>query len=317
MKYDLGSLMKVGISIPLLIIFLYFSNPIQVIRKLTELNPFVYTLGVLIFLGVYPLSAYRWKILTENLVKFSFTDCLKIISISYGLNKILPLNSGDLARSKIANEYEKINNHGEILGTVGLERLLDVIVVNIIFVSTLLFYFNRLYYKLSWSIITALLVITGLIFLFIFEERLKHVLELLPNKFYFNKVKKLLKDSINGFNNLDSKQFVLIVIITAFRWFLDMLGFYVASMSLGLPVEQSAIVLLACFMTLISSLPITPAGAGFAEISGSALLVSMGYSNSTAGTLVIINRSLGLMLMGTIGIITINYEGFSYTFREN
>lgn len=58
--------------------------------------------------------------------KLSLSACFEITAISYGLNKILPANSGDLARSKITERYTTVDSHGEILGLVAIERLLDV-----------------------------------------------------------------------------------------------------------------------------------------------------------------------------------------------
>lgn len=292
----------------LTVIFLYFVDPLSLLLQISQTNPVIYLLSLSIFLTVYPLTALRWKIMTSNIVEISFQDSIKTLSISYGLNKILPLNSGDIIRSKILENYVEIEKHGEILGLVTLERLIDVSALITFLSLPLLFLFTENLGILQWLWLPILTSMAGFYLIYFRSALVTSLIKKLPDLKISLDYKEILTDAVNGFNSLDKNQYGKIILITLSRWVLDIFSLYVLSISIGHPLSFWTAALLTCTMSLVSSMPITPSGAGVAELSGTAILISLGFNTSVAGTIVVLQRSFGVGAMSIIGILMIRSE---------
>lgn len=303
-----GRLLLTGI---LSVIFLYVTDPVKLVEQISQTDPLLYFLSLCIFLTVYPLTGLRWKIMNSNLVVISFWDSMKTLGISYGLNKILPLNSGDIVRSKILENYVEIEKHGEILGLVGLERFIDVSALITFLSLPLLFFFSNNIGIMNWIWLPILATTSGFYMIYFQSNLVKSLIMKLPDLNISLDFKKILVDAVNGFNSLNKLQYGEIIVITFLRWIFDILSLYVLAMSVGHPLSFWTAALLTCAMSLVSSMPITPSGAGAAELSGTAILVSLGFSTSVAGTIVILQRSFGVGAMGIIGIVLIKSEGIN------
>lgn len=301
---------KILVTSALLLLFLYFSKPLEVLGQLKDVKPFYYIAGLVVFLTIYPLNGLRWKIMTSKKAEISFRDSVKIVGISYGLNKILPLNSGDIARSKIMEQYSDFENHGSILGIVALERLMDIGLISLILALVFFMNFSTILPGYRW-IVMPLFVATALFaVIYAMENWIKKALDLAPDRFTPEIIKEFLKDALEGFKSLDRKQYIEALILSTARWCFNVLAFYLVAISAGHPINIALAALLTGVMSLISSMPITPAGAGVAEVSATGLLIFLGFDNSAAATIVILQRSLGVVIMGIIGLLLINLEQF-------
>ncbi len=302
---------KILLTLSLLLIFVYFSDPLKVLEELKNVNLAVYSVGVIVFLFIYPVAGFRWQTMTENIVNLKFSESIKVLGMSYGLNKILPLNSGDIARSKLMENYVKIDNHGQVLGTVALERLADISVVALFLTLISLIQLPVFSRQLSWMLIPlgiSILLFTTLVLL---GNRVKELLDFSTNRFLPEKISDFLREAIDGFNNLNKNQYMVVIILTTLRWSINILAFYIVALSSGNSISLATAAILTGIMTLVSSLPITPAGAGAVELSATGLLAFLGYSNSAAATIVILQRSLGVAVMALVGIVLLNLEDIS------
>ena len=292
-------------------IFLYVTDPVKLVVQISKTNLVLYLVSLSIFLTVYPLTALRWKIMSSNIVEISFGESVKTIGISYGLNKILPLNSGDIIRSKIMENYVEVEKHGEILGLVGLERLMDVSALVTFLSIPVIFFFSEDVGIIHWLWLPVLAASSGFYMIYFQSSLVKTLIEKLPDLSISLDFKKILIDAVDGFNSLDKAQYGELIIVTFLRWMLDILSLYVLAISVGHPLGFWTAALLTCAMSLVSSMPITPSGAGAVELSGTAILVSLGFSASVAGTIVVLQRSFAVGAMGIIGILLIKSEGIN------
>jgi uncharacterized protein (TIRG00374 family) len=310
MRPGKSSLIKLVVTISLLLVFIYVSNPLEVIKQLTQVKPSYYVLGLLIFSTVYPLNGLRWKIMTEKALELSLSDSIKIIGISYGLNKILPLNSGDIARSKITEQYTEVDRHGNILGIVALERMIDIIILSLLLIFAAFSGFSDTLGSMKWIWMPLAMGTAIFASAYFFEEIIKDIIKAVPDWATPDRFRSFLEDTLEGFNSLDRRQYSRAVLLTSLRWLFNVAAFYIVALSAGYPIGLATAGLLTGVMSLISSMPVTPAGAGLAEISASSLLVFTGFDVSAAATVVILQRSLGVIFMGLVGIVLINFENF-------
>ena len=94
-------------------------------------------LGMLIMLSSHVSRAYRWKYMLEPLgTKPNFWIMYHSIMIGYLINLTIP-RSGELARAGYYTKYEKDAAVGKVFGTIIVERVIDMIMLGIVFGITL------------------------------------------------------------------------------------------------------------------------------------------------------------------------------------
>ena len=300
-------LVQLALGIALIAVFLSITDPFEIYTNVirTDLNTYVF--GLAVFLLIYPVAALRWiKIYSDHMLGIG--DSLKTIAISYSLNKVLPFNSGDIARSKIMENYTEVESHGEVLGLVGLERASDILVLSATASISLMTFLS-----VSNIFLTSLpiaLIISGMYFLRKFENSLVSLIDASSSAMPFN-VGEHVKDGLRSFNGVSSGKLLLVFILTGIRWLVNIAGFYIIISSAGISLGVAQVAALTSLMSLVASLPITPAGLGAVEVSATGLLISFGLSTAESGTAVILTRSAGVLLMGIIGLIVLSLEGLN------
>jgi len=301
-----------GVLLTLILFGLFFFvlDVSKLLKQILKTNISIYLIGLILFSSVYPLTALRWKRLCSVNYEVGFNQCLKIISISYGINKILPFNSGDIVRSKIMERYIDIESHGDVLGLVAVERLSDIAVLTMLSTVPAFFIFSESLNIRNVLLLPALAVIIGFYLVRSKSSKLRETVKVLPETNLLD-YKEILLDAIGGFNQLDKRYYAETVLLTFVRWIFDILSLYVLASSIGMSFGFWSAALLTCVMSLVSSMPITPSGAGAAELSGTALMTALGYEPAVGGALVLLQRSFGVAFMGMVGLIVVNYEGVS------
>ena len=300
-------LVQLALGIALIAVFLSITDPFEIYTNVirTDLNTYVF--GLAVFLLIYPVAALRWiKIYSDHMLGIG--DSLKTIAISYSLNKVLPFNSGDIARSKIMENYTEVESHGEVLGLVGLERASDILVLSATASISLMTFLS-----VSNIFLTSLpiaLIISGMYFLRKFENSLVSLIDASSSAMPFN-VGEHVKDGLRSFNGVSSGKLLLVFILTGIRWLVNIAGFYIIISSAGISLGVAQVAALTSLMSLVASLPITPAGLGAVEVSATGLLVSFGLSTAESGTAVILTRSAGVLFMGIIGLLVLSLESLN------
>ena len=75
----------------------------------------------------YIAQAFRWKFLLTPFGKIRSTTAIRAVFAGLFANLILPLRPGELLRSYIVSNSENISV-GRVLGSVGVERLIDLVI---------------------------------------------------------------------------------------------------------------------------------------------------------------------------------------------
>ncbi|NMJ77376.1 flippase-like domain-containing protein [Nanohaloarchaea archaeon] len=294
---------KYSLSLALVLILALLADTGKIASILANVKPVTYFFGVLVFLSIYIWSGFRWIALTKSLgYSMDLKSSLKLIIVSYGFNKLLPLNSGDLTRSKIMEKYTDIESHGKVLGAVVMERFLDVAFLGFI---TCVGAFTALEIR---SEIFAVLILTIILCLFLIlvywkSEIFDRILENLEDYGLPQNISELFSDGISGFTAISKSEFAEVVVWQTIRWMAGVSVIYVLAISLGTPISIAEAALVTGVMNLFSVLPLTPAGIGPVEAAGTGMLVLIGFSVPESAALVILKRSLGLVLMGGLGAV--------------
>lgn len=300
--------LRYSVTVVIIISLVYLANLEEILSHLSNVKPEIYSLAVIVFLTVYLWSALRWKALISGLdYEITLQESIKTIAMSYGFNKILPMNSGDLTRSKLMERYTEIDSHGKVLGAVAMERFLDIVFLGVLTAASS-FYLLGKTGNLAWIFVTA-----GVLTLLMISVRLK-------NRFFVNiiefneslgaprKITEFLKESLRGYKEIPRSKLAEVFLWTSLRWLSGILVLYILSSSLGTPISLWGAALVTGVMSMVSALPITPAGIGPVEAMGTGILVVLGLSSAQAASLVILQRSLGFILMGVIGALVYSLD---------
>lgn len=150
MKAKGKSIIQTVILAALGIVFVWFAygqiekNKTEIISAFTNADYFwVFVCAFIGFLS-HVVRAYRWKYLLEPLgYKTSFLNAFAAVFIGYFGNYAPVMRLGEVYRATIVDRYEKIPFQTGF-GTIITERLVDTLLLFVIFGLTLLFQFSEL-----------------------------------------------------------------------------------------------------------------------------------------------------------------------------
>ena len=140
------------------------------LRELKEVN-YVYILlaSLLLYISVW-FRAIRWKILLDR--ECNIYDLFKIQMVGYFANNILPFRIGELLKSFLVSENQKISK-SYALGTIVMERFLDMVILLLLMLLCILISpidniaINENVYSLHSLLLIILLVVFSFLFLFV------------------------------------------------------------------------------------------------------------------------------------------------------
>src|SRR6266496_5835426 len=186
--------------VPLLIVivaFVYFAqkqhiDPQQIGIEISHANMLFFLAAFGIFYLSFPLRGWRWRILLQN-VGFTqangvhlpnFWKLVEIIYISFFANSVVPAKLGDLYRAYLLRQEIGVSTTRSF-GTVIAERLLDLIVVLLMFIPAIIISLHDhmpMEIRVSLEILLAV-VITGIAGLFVLRLAREPIAKLVPRRF--------------------------------------------------------------------------------------------------------------------------------------
>lgn len=262
----------------------------EITNYLKNINITYYILGLIVFYISFIPRGIRWSTLLKNIgIKKKTKEVTEIYFLSWFANLIVPAKLGDLYRSYL---FKKNYDHSKskILGTVFIERVIDVIFL-IIFLtlSGLIIFKNKFSETLQNTLLVAYILLIVIIIAFILIKKLRtRLTNILPERF---------KHVIIEFEESASKcvtknNIISLIIITIIYWILEASTLYFAAISLGITLSFPTIIFVTLVAALISTIPLTPSGAGFAEAGVTGVLVAVGLNYDIALIIALIHRSI-------------------------
>jgi hypothetical protein len=263
-------------------------NLSNLLQKITSASPEWVILAGIAFVGFFVIRAVRWKIILANNCKFS--NLFHIFQIGYLLNNVFPFHIGEVIRTIILQEKEKVDL-GYGLSSIVIERIMDVIailVLAIVVTSSLSAdppsqeFFSGAIRTIAISIAIALIVIIS------FTVRPRYLLKFLDHIGRINKLNKitaktksLILDISQGLQIMSKRpgNFSASFALTFVSWFIQFLGIYFLFNSIGLHIDPLLIFLGFLGTVLLLTLPSTPGYIGTYEGFWIAAFFALGFSN--------------------------------------
>ena len=313
-----GSKLKkyIGYTIPILlmILFLYLAfskvDFQKVFKILSKLSIGWFVIFIIAFSLSHFLRALRWKVmLNSTKPNTSLLNLFGATMIGYGLNSVIP-RLGELYRGFFAGKWENISR-SVVLGTIVVERVIDILALGISVLITVLIYKGDLYSELAWLKVTVILGFVGifsiiiiLILLVKFKEKFYSLILNVVSKFSENVAKKIanvFEMLIDGFSTIKGTSSYIWVIAYSVLIMLNYgltaeLGFYVLNLQNNFDINYS----MAWIVMTISAFGIvipTPGGAGTYHFIGITVLVTLfAFSNEAASAYVLLTHTISIFI---------------------
>ena len=246
----------------------------QVWGYIRQSDPFFYLLGFLAFYATFPLRAWRWRLLLENAAAGDrepaalprLPDLVEIIYLSWFANCVVPAKLGDLYRGYLLKRTAGAS-FPRTVGTIFAERVLDMLLLFALMIIASLAVFGP--HIPSGTVATAVygggiglvvVAITMLLGLRFFGPALRR---LVPARF-----QSLYDRFLEGtLRSLCLRKLPLLLGQTTLVWLLESVRFYFVLRAFPEPIALAfpVVVFIALASSLLTTLPITPAGRGAVE----------------------------------------------------
>ncbi|MEM2925314.1 MAG: lysylphosphatidylglycerol synthase transmembrane domain-containing protein [Methanocellales archaeon] len=285
-----------------------FSSTIKVIASI---NPLLYLLAFLIYYLSFPLRGLRWRSFLSNAgFKVNWRDTTEILFLSWFANCLAPAKLGDIYRSYLLKKNYSFPV-SKALGTVYAERMFDVIFL----ISTLAISgFIAFDSAIPRDVILALEIASLLAFLllaiwFLMKRKRSEIARALPWR---------VKELFFKFEEGSSQALIPPAIPTALGytlliWLFESARLLFVILALGLKSSIAMVIFTALSASLLTSLPITPAGLGAVELAMVAMLGFAGLDSNSALSIAMLDRFISywsILIFGAVLYIKSNKTRF-------
>jgi glycosyltransferase 2 family protein len=272
-----------SIAVPLVIIAIFFwlngDRLVEVPKLLLQADWRYVAVAFAIFYLGFPLRGYRWKLLLRGTgVEVSTRDSTEIIFLSWLVNCIVPAKLGDVYRGYLL----KINSAVSLsrtLGTVFMERVLDVFAIAVLGMAAGFWSFRNglppaIQIVFLIGVIVVLVLAVGLLTMRNFGRR---ILNALPTPHQVLDLYNRFEEGV--FGAVPLRWLPRLAILTAFIWLTEGLRLYFVIASFGfddVSIGLSGAVFVALIGSLLTAVPLSPAGLGIAD-AGIVFVLTVAY----------------------------------------
>ena len=301
----------ISILIPLAIIVAFVAINGQALSKVPTLiaaaNPALVALAFLVFYSGFPLRGLRWALLLRGTgFRIGTKDSTEIIFLSWLVNCIVPAKLGDVYRAYLL----KINSTASLsrtFGTVFIERCLDLMAIALLGIAAGFWSFRHgLPTVIQVVFVIALVVVAVLgIGLFTMRNFGRRIILALPLPHSVLELYDRFEEGV--FGAMKVRQLPVLAFLTGLIWMTEALRLYFVVLALGFPdVEMglSGAVFVALIGSLLTAVPLSPAGLGIVEAGVVGVLtVAYGISLPEATAIALLDRVISVFSVIVLGSI--------------
>jgi uncharacterized protein (TIRG00374 family) len=301
-----------SIIVPLSIIgfFLYLNRErlAAVPSLILQANPALVLLAAVVFYLGFPLRGYRWqRLLRETGFIIGLRNSVEILYISWFVNCVVPAKLGDVYRAYLL----KMNSAASLsrtFGTVFIERILDIFAIAILGLAAGFWSFRdgmpaaiRLVFVVG--IVVVVVAAVGLFTMRNFGRRILDRLPLPPRIF---ELYERFEEGVFGAMGL--RHLPVLAIVTGLIWLTEGLRLYIVVLAFAFPDVElglSGAIFVALIGSLLTAIPLSPAGLGFAQAGVIGVLtVAYGVPLPEATAIVILDWVISVLSIIAFGAIT-------------
>lgn len=314
---SLGTKVRLGISIALIVLVVLASNPKEVWTALQDIRYDLISLVVVLYLVNLVFKAYRWGVLMKHAgYEISFRTIFAAFSLSQAINNLIPGRVvGETSRIVEMNTRKGVAV-GKGLASVVTERIMDFAFLTILTVTSLILLLANIVEEFRGYLmfLVALMVLANLLFIYVLA-RPKLLLRmggwgawLLSKAVKGDQGAKLsgkLLDTVVSFNEAlnfkgNWRRLVWPSVLTAFIWANEIVRLYLIIQALGVDVSMVAVIASASLASL--SAVVLTAGSGNVLMS-SAVFTASGLDPHVAATAGLLSAITSIWLSVPVSLL--------------
>jgi glycosyltransferase 2 family protein len=262
----------VSILVPLGIIAFFVAINWQTLSKVPSLivgaSPALVLLALVIYYLGFPLRGFRWALLLKGTgFKIQVSDSTEILFLSWLVNCLVPAKLGDVYRAYLL----RINSDASLsrtFGTVFIERILDIFTIAILGIAAGYWSFRSGLPDGVQVLFGVAIVIVVVLALALFTLR-NFGRPILVRLHMPARIVEFYDRFEHGvFGALDRRQLPLLGILSVGVWMTESMRLFFVVKALGFPDVElgiSGAVFVALIGSLLTAVPLSPAGLGIVE----------------------------------------------------
>lgn len=271
-------------------------------RQISNANPLFLLLATLAYYATFPLRGLRWRFVLGRVgTQIGRRDATEILFLSWFVNCLVPAKLGDLYRAYLL----KGNYGGSIsrtVGTIFIERIADIVVIFALALAAGFWSFRGRSRPEIDALFLAGFVVAAILVLLVIGLNYfgGHLTRFLPER-----VADLYERFHEGSTGaLTARSVPVIGAMTTFIWLLEGFRLFFVIRALDLPganlgISASLFVMLGG--SLLTAIPLTPAGVGFVEAGIVGLLALYGVVGEPAVAVALTDRAISILTVIALG----------------
>jgi len=306
------TILSIGVPLAVIVIALYLNRASleEVPGFISHANPLFLLAAFGIYYAGFPLRGHRWATLLRGAgYRVSTKDATEILFLSWLVNCVVPAKLGDVYRAYLLKLNSPVSAT-RTLGTVFIERILDLFAIATLGLAAGYIRFRgslgdlpigvQIIFALGVTLVVLMAV--GLIVLRNFGHRL---MTRLPLPARAVELYERFEEGV--FNSVGLKGLPWLGLLTVLIWATEALRLYFVIQALGfgdLHLGLSGVMFVALIGSLLTAVPLTPAGLGAVEGGVWAVLVNVfSVAGSQATAILLIDRTISVFSIVVFGSI--------------
>lgn len=275
--------------------------------QIAHANGWFVLLAFLIYYLGFPLRGWRWtKLLFGAGYRIRIKDGTEILFLSWLVNCVVPAKLGDLYRAYLLKLNTPVSAT-KTLGTVFMERILDLIAIAALGLMAGYWYFrNRLsdlpgsvQFIFAFGVVVILALIVALVVMRNFGRR---VITLLPLPHRVVDFYDRFEEGV--FSSVGLRGLPMLGILTCLIWLTEAMRLYFVTRALGSDLGVSGSMFVALVGSLLTAIPFTPAGLGLVEVGMTGVLSTVfRVASPQAAAIVLVDRAISVFSIVVLGSI--------------
>lgn len=301
----------ISIVVPLIVVVLVAANLRglrldQLVPSILAASPGWLLLAFMAHYAGFPMRGYRWQLLLRGTgERISLRDATEILFISWLVNCVVPAKLGDVYRAYLLR-LNFLVSLSRTFGTVFIERVFDLFAIALLGLAAGFWSFRtglstEVQFIFGLGIVLIVLLAVGLFLLRNFGRR---TLDRLPLP---AKVVEFYDRFEEGVFSIQRRDVWRLAVLTACIWGTEALRLLLVVEALGfrdLHLGISGAFFVALAASLLTAIPLTPAGLGVVEAGViSILTVIYGVPITEATVIALVDRSISVLSVIVLGSI--------------